>query len=124
MNYTMRTKLLISIVAMLFICQCVFAQSNLRSTYSWLEGHRSLIIGNYSAHLYFDSDRQWVKYYIRSIYDNSYPRPEYEGKYTIDDGVGNFRGYKVIRFDDTFVLANPETGIVYDELKHPFSKKD
>lgn len=94
-------------------------------TCSWLEGHWLLInpTYGYAPNLYFSTDRQRVKYHLIKIGDISYHRPDYDGPYTIDDGEGRYSGYKVIHFGDTFILANPETGRLYDGDGNPFEKK-
>lgn len=89
---------------------------------SWIDGHWFYNFGSSSVNIYIDTDRHTLKKYTSKLFDLR-PILEYSGRYTIEDGRDQYKGYKVIFFGDTYVLADPDTGRLCDDLGKPFEKK-
>lgn len=96
---------------------------------SWMNGHWLIeVSGIGTMNYYIDTDRMRIKVYT-TLYSEGRPHLDYNGSFTISEGDGNYRGYRVISYRDPSVsgvvykqLADPNRKLLYDENSGYFRK--
>lgn len=84
---------------------------------SWMDGRWNLrgVLPGWSCTVYIDTDRQTIKMYTRQIGDFSYPKPDYNGRYTMETRTYRGRRCKYMSFGDTFIIVLPDEGKLVDD---------
>lgn len=83
---------------------------------SWMDGKWALtgVMPGWATIVYIDTERRTVKQYTRRLGDLSYPRPDYSGRYSIQNGTYNGINCKIIDYDVTRLIVFPGEGKIMD----------
>lgn len=81
---------------------------------SWMDG-RWVLTGTagWVTTVYIDTQSRTIKQYTRQLGDRSFPKPDYSGRYTIQNGTCNGVNCKVIDYENR-IVAFPSEGRLMD----------
>lgn len=91
---------------------------------SWMDGKWALtgVVPGWATTVYIDTESRTVKQYTRRLGDLSYPRPDYSGRYSIQNGTYNGINCKIIDYDVTRLIVFPGEGRIMDVSGYYFSR--